>query len=395
MADSYWKEVMKKMKDILQQKSLIYFLSFSVGLLLLLNVSAYSAPKDEDNEKIKAEPNIPKWRKVAVITDAFFGSIIDEKWCGNSALVYFHITDQEYGEIKKGGIKFYDIKTGKGRWIIENPKTSRPFCSGDGTIVFWYGGAVLDNFKDNAKIGTTATLWGYDTKTNRTWRVAEGNLLNLNGDINLVWASPIDKTILFLGFNQKELASLSINLPNWRILKISVETLWGKMCRGGDWARDANYFYLNIEPYNIFTGISEGCQMAIYNANGELQRYVSSIPQSKDRIPDKAVVVQGGYLILDRLSKRIIRMDIETGEKRSYQIPEGTSVFDISPKGEAIYRIKSEKGPNLWFTNKLEGKPYLLEYRVISMPRFSPDGEYIYFQFYEARKQEGIILKRE
>lgn len=344
-----------------------------------------------EEKTITSSNDIPKWHKVAAIKNIDGESI---KWCGKLSIVYFSIPHPEYGKFE-GGIEFYDLKTGKSRLITDDPKTSKPFCSADGSVVFWYGSVILDNFKDNAKIKTTATLWGYDTKTNRSWRVAEGNLLNLNGDINLVWASPIDKTILFLGFNQKELANLSIDLPNWRILKISLDSLGGKICRGGDWARDANYFYFNIEPRNIFTGRKKECQMAIYDANGEFQHYVGYIAKPEERYPDETVLIHGGYYMFDRSNNQIIRMDIETGKRRSYQLPKGTDGFDISPKGEIIYWVTSNKGSSIWFASKLGDKPRFLEFGAA--PRFSQGGEYIYFYSYVAEEPEvGVeILERE
>ena len=71
-------------------------------------------------------------------------------------------------------------------------------------------------------------------------------------------------------------------------------------------------------------------------------------------------------------------------------MPEGTLGFDISSKGEVVYWIKKEKGPNIYFANKLGDKPRLLEYRGDST-RFSPDGEYFYFN----EGGEWVVLKRE
>lgn len=375
---------------------LVFFLVFAIVL------ESGSA----EEKAVNSSKGIPKWRKVAVLEDSIADS--DEKnWCGKSSIVYFykipHVTDQEPG-YTVGGFKLYDVKTGKEHSIIKDIMTGRPFCNDDGSFVYWFGGKKI---KEKEKSKNTTLLSGYDTKTGHIWQVSHSYKVILNNRYVLPYYLPSSTTniMLTIGDNvvtedQKWLADISKGrkniyiipsnddkqgrledllkkLPDWRMMQIPFTA---ELCDIGDWARDGGYFYLMTTDPN--TGI---CRTAIYDANGRLKRYPD--PPFEDEY--RTVIIKGGYYVLDTKANLLIMTDIETGEKRIYPAPEGTLGFDISFKGEVVYWIKKEKGPNIYFANKIGDKPRLLEYRG-GATRFSPDGKYLYFS-----AAGLVVLKRE
>lgn len=369
--------------------------------LVLATVGGYGFAEEK---AVTSSNGIPKWRKVAVLKNAI-GGIDSISWCGKSSIVYFyeipHVTSQDPGYIVfRGGFKLYDVKTGKEHSIIKDIMTGRPFCNADGSFVYWFGGK---KFKEREKKSENATLLsGYDTKTGHIWQdTLSSKVIDNRYVLPYLLPSPTNNIMLIymIPFNddkQGRLEDLLKKLPEWRMMRIPFTAM---LCHyiGGDWARDGGYFYLKTTDAN--TG---RCRIAIYDANGRLKLY----PDPPFKVKDEyfTVIIKGVYYVLDPKANLLIMTDIETasvlfdlkieaGEKRTYPVPEGTLGFDISSKGEVVYwtSTRKEKGPNIYFANKLGDKPRLLEHRSDGVARFSPDGEYFYF----SAGGEWVVLKRE
>jgi len=326
----------------MKKKKTVLFLA----LLLMVFISWTSSGEKEYQQK---------WSKVGILP---VRDLYSAHWCGYSSIVYFHVLSQHESDIK-GGIRLYDVKKGKREWISKDSNSGLGFCSTDGSVAFWYS-------KDG--------LMAYDTRVGRKWRT-EIDLAKLKASIR---SSPVNNTLLVAGVDRDEVANLlSKNLQGWKILKEPLNP--SQMCGESSWSRDGTYFHIREK-------INRGkCRLAIYDANGKLQRYVDNSPVRAEEL-----IVSGSYYFLDRLDYLIKKIDIKTGETNSYPVPKGIQGFDINSKGELIYWISPSKGPNIWFANKIEDNPYLLEYEG-GAPRFSPGGEYLYFH---ANNEGIVVLKR-
>ena len=359
-----------------------------VSALMFFLVSVTAGGYGSADEKtVTSSKGIPKWRKIAVLKNAV-GGMDTISWCGKSSIVYFyeipHVTAQEPGYIVfGGGFKLYDVKTGKEHSIIKDIMTGRPFCNADGSFVYWFGGK---KFKEREKKSENATLLsGYDTKRGHIWQdTLSSKVIDNRYVLPYLLPSPTNNIMLIYMIPSNDdkhgrLEDLLNKLPEWRMMRIPFTAM---LCHyiGGDWARDGGFFYLKTTDPN--TGI---CRTAIYDANGRLKRYPD--PPFEDEY--RTVIIKGGYYVLDTKANLLIMTDIETGEKRIYPVPEGTLGFDISSKEEVMYWIKKERGPNIYFANKIGDKPLLLEHRG-GATRFSPDGKYLYFS-----AAGLVVLKRE
>jgi dipeptidyl aminopeptidase/acylaminoacyl peptidase len=299
----------------------------------------------------------PEWTKVGTLPNS--RSIDDYHWCGDSAIIYFHVTYEMYDDFR-GGIMLYDVKKGKRHWISKDSDTRVGFCNSDGSVVFWY-----------SKNG----LMAYDVKTGR----ARSTGIDLTKFKASIRPSLINNTILVVGVDRNRLASsLSNNLQGWRILQESLAP--AQSCDQSNLARDGDYFY------NWGKDIRTGkCRLSIYDANGNLQRSVDNLKPIFNG--SRQLIISGGYYVLDKSNHLIKKIDVNTGEITAYTVPDKTQGFDINTKGELIHWISKDKGANIWFANKLGDKPYLLEYEG-SAPMFSPSGDHVYFHV----GNEGIVI---
>lgn len=344
-----------KTKCFVYKKLLFQILPYCMFLLFLLSLNKpiYGEEKFDTNTtkgNLNTDNSIVKWNKIGTLPEG--RSVNDYCWCGDSAIMYYHITYQMYDDFR-GGIMLYDLKTKKRSWISKDSNTSVAFCNKDGFTAYWYS-------KDG--------LMAYDVKTGRKWRTG---IYATNYKASIC-PSLINNTILVVGADRNQLASsLSNNLPGWRILihKNEYRSLTDPC--GNILARDGDYVY--YWGKNSSTGET---QFSIYDADGRLQRVIDDIPHHVDG--SCVIIISGGFYFLDKLNHLIKRTDIKTGESTSYPVPERTQGFDISSKGELIYWIQQKKGSNIWFANKFGDPPFLLKYEG-SLPRFSPSGKYLYF----------------
>ena len=322
--------------------------SLIVILLLLICTASFASA---------GEKYSPKWSKVGILPNS--RSVDDYNWCGDSSIIYFHITSEMYDDFR-GGIMLYDVKTGKRRWISKDSNTGVGFCNADGSVVYWY-----------SKNG----LMAYDVKTSRARRTG----IDVTKFKASICPSLINNTILVTGVGRTQLASsLSNKLPGWRILIRKDEYRSITHPCGNNLARDGDYVY--YWDKHSHTGKT---QLSIYDADGKLQRVIDNIPINVD--DSRVFIVSGGFYLLDKSNHLIKRIDIKTGKTTSYPVQENTQGFDINSKGELIYWVSTHKGPNIWFANKLGDASFLLEYEG-SSPRFSPTGKYLYFH------EKGVVV---
>lgn len=325
--------------------------SLIVILLLLICTASFTSA---------GEKYSPKWSKIGILPNS--RSVDDYNWCGDSSIIYFHITSEMYDDFR-GGIMLYDVKTVKRRWISKDSNTGVGFCNADGSVVYWY-----------SKNG----LMAYDVKTSRARRTG----IDVTKFKVSLHPFSNNNTILVAGVEMDKTADLLTNLQGWRILKVPFDISRSQTCNDGKiiLSKEGDYF-------SFYRKISKGkCRLAIYDTNYNLQRYIDDLP-SRPFI--RELITSGGYYFLERRknkeSRLIKRIDIKTGKTTSYPVQENTQGFDINSKGELIYWVSTHKGPNIWFANKLGDASFLLEYEG-SSPRFSTTGKYLYFH------EKGVVV---
>lgn len=314
-----------------------------------------------------------KWQEVLV-----FKSVtgVAPTWCGPNAIVVKEVdflkamgsaSELEYQ--KAGGIVYIDVVTKKKIWIIRNIETGHPFCSYDGSLIFYY--KMAEHWKDSA-------IWVYDLKSGKKQKIGYANTSFFRNP-----ASPTGKAFALVGIGEKYQRIWETKLLDWHILFFPKESNIGY--GGAEWAKDGSYLMLFLITgvqwdseggYSVLRGGKDS--YAFYDTKGQLIR---NVPKPKLQ-PFHDLKAMGDGMYFFRKDGRLRRLDPWSGKIEDLPlqvvISKGFNFqFDVSMNGEVAY-TRNDHEIGLWIDSIYGNKAQEISGKG-THPAFSKTGEYIAF----------------
>jgi hypothetical protein len=285
--------------------------------------------------------------------------VIDKKWCGSEA-VMLRIWDVTKWDRKNekmqgdGGLVYINIAEKQKVWITKNPYIADPFCSHDGSKIFYY------KWAGHPEEPIIKGLWVYDMKTRKEQKAGYGMVSGMQMKNP---ASPAGKIFILIGKGK-------IELPEWKLIHIPVDFKKLAVDReASKWAKDGSYFMLEFIP---MLPIGESVKETIskfYDSGGNLFK---SIKDGMGPILMKDGVYSYGRDGLKRFDPIDSHMERFPVQIDDINILKEFINFDISPTNEIVY----SNNQGVWIDSIYGGcKKQVSKGGAGAI--FSPTGEYI------------------
>ncbi len=372
------------MRDVLKKNKIRLIVALLLSVIVLFaNVAGYASDSTIE------QSHGTEWREAIV-----FGHVSAEPatWCGATSVV---VKEWDW-DTETGGIVYIDVSSKKKISITRNPLAKDPFCSFDGSEVFYY------KFR---KDGGSDGMWEYDLKSGKTRKIGDASTDYIRNP-----ASPTEKVYALVAGEKKYLRFLTMKLSDWKVLSFPKDH--HQMVGAGSnsqWANDGSYLMLSLQDkgeverfYDAgqkrwIESVSGGGNRTFnfYDTEGQL---INTISPEKFQDLGYGPIAKGDGVYWFGKDGRLRRLNPKTGITE--ELPQQVTIhkkmlftFDVSATKEVActqYNPYDRKNESLWVASIYGDRVQRISEKG-SLPVFSKTGEYIAF-IRQDGKGNGILV---